>query len=322
MWLYPGDHPTRVRVDTACEKDDTLLISRIIAKVTEQDKHQVLLQYTIKQSIECNSASILKLILERGGRVEELWTTDIVGRHKRRTSIPILEDLLHHGWNINYRGPHWDPMPFMWHIVEHGDMVTWCLEHGASVVIVKNGHAYHHGACPEILEKAIQYATVVTFELLRSKGAPLGWRPLHLAVQEAVQDSRKIGADGDGNDEKINEDRARLTRRYLGRMAMVRHLVDAVGVDVNALDRPDGRRTQDYIAGNPLCYVASYDGYGYEFDIRELVWFLLNRGADPTFALEMAETPTFGQEVQAWKDMQRNYIRSSWSKHVLRYWPS
>ncbi|KAF2657445.1 hypothetical protein K491DRAFT_594946 [Lophiostoma macrostomum CBS 122681] len=269
------------------------------------------------QSIKCSSENILKLIIEKGGRAEDLWTRDIAG-----TSIPILEILLEHGWNINYRGPHWDPMPFMWHIVEHDDIVAWCLEHGASVFLNKNGYAYHHGACPEILEKAAQYATVSTFELLRSKGAPLGWRPLHLAVEQAVLlSASRVQVEAKGNNEKTNEKRATLARKYSERMAMVRHLIDVIGVDVNALDRPDGRRTQNYVAGNALCYVAQCYGFPDGLNSEELVWFLLDRGADPAAALVEAkgvDNPEFLQDVQAWKEN----ARPSWSKRALRYWPS
>ena len=48
----------------------------------------------------------------------------------------ILELLLAHGWDINWRhvsesSP--DVEPFVWHIVAGGDLVVWCLEYGATL---------------------------------------------------------------------------------------------------------------------------------------------------------------------------------------------
>lgn len=57
---------------------------------------------------------------------------------------------------------------------------------------------------------------------------------------------------------------------------MVRHLVDIVGLDINAEELWPGK-----FCSTPLCYVASRnDGK----DARELIWFLLDRGADPNRA--------------------------------------
>lgn len=122
--------------------------------------------------------------------------------------------------------------------------------------------------------------TVTTFELLRSKGAPLGWRPLHLAIKAATHAS----SSQEGN-----------------RMATVLHLLDVVGIDVNALDQPTGSKALPTRLGTPICYIPG--ARVPNIDIKNLTWLLLDRGADPTPAFEWAKLyhPEFVEDVKAWK---------------------
>jgi hypothetical protein len=60
------------------------------------------------------------------------------------------------------------------------------------------------------------------------------------------------------------------------RMAMVRHLVDVVGCDVNVVATWAGKW-----CSTPLCHFANRDDGR---DKRELISFLLERGADPDLA--------------------------------------
>jgi hypothetical protein len=79
----------------------------------------------------------------------------------------------------------------MWFMVSNTDMVAWCLEHGASVH-PNNQEWDRYGVmmtarhCKSILESVGGWGNVATYELLRSKGAPLGQCTLHHAVEMAA----------------------------------------------------------------------------------------------------------------------------------------
>ena len=75
-----------------------------------------------------DSIPTLQYIVDRGVSVKHLMPRDLVS--KRVPSKEILEFLLAHGWDINWRS---DDDPFMWRVTSNHDMAVWCLEHGASV---------------------------------------------------------------------------------------------------------------------------------------------------------------------------------------------
>jgi len=101
-------------------------------------------------------------------------------------------------------------------VVQDSNLVRWCLDHGARRVDIPTDSlrmnadgttSYTTGRPrPTILGAAAAKGTIETFELLRSLGAPLDRRTLHIAVEKR-------------------------------RMDMIRHLLEVVGLDVNA----DGR---------------------------------------------------------------------------------
>ena len=74
--------------------------------------------------------------------------------------------------------------------------------------------------------------------------------------------------------------------RYAKRIAMVRHLLVTLGLDPNARDQPEGFQLGNQL-GTPPCYVAG-PVVG-DWDCRDVVWFLLDRGADPTRAIRIAK---------------------------------
>ena len=113
----------------------------------------------------------------------------------------------------------------------------------------------------------------------------MGWRPLHLAVKTATHSP----PDQDGNN---------------ARMDMVLHLLDVVGIDVNAPDQPPGSKTLPSRLGTPICYMPC--SRVETVDTKTLTWLLLDRGADPTPAFEWAERyhPEFMEDVKAWKKRQ------------------
>ncbi|KAF1959972.1 hypothetical protein CC80DRAFT_490008 [Byssothecium circinans] len=235
-----------------------------------------------------DATAILNSLVERGVSITPRWPRDAVHASKE-----TLEFLLAQGWDINARPDSGNNRePFMWHVVRDSDLVKWCLEHGASVhprdqePLCDDVITESQRKCQQILEKVAAWGSVATFELLRSKGAPLGWRSLHRAVETATY----------GRPEQAGDD-----REHGERMAMVRHLLDVVGFDVNAPDQPVGSKVLPMHNGTPICYIPASGML--ERDTRELTWLLLDRGADPTPALEIAKRfyPKFAEDVKAWK---------------------
>jgi hypothetical protein len=172
--------------------------------------------------------------------------------------------------------------------------------------------------CPPLLEVAASQSTVATFELLRSKGAPLGWRVLHMAASRAAnmpqprgsireQTSPANSASNERMQQHLSDrERARMPEE---RMAMVRHLVDTLKIDVNARDQPPGGMLGNF-HGRPLHYVAHTSRGG---DCREVTLFLLERGADPELlshdgvgmtAIALAKNSIFVDTVKEWRLMQ------------------
>ncbi|KAF2686655.1 hypothetical protein K458DRAFT_416003 [Lentithecium fluviatile CBS 122367] len=318
--------PTWNLARTACEKDDTSLIAQALSAVSSQDDLESLHRYSCRHAIDNNSANVLTYLIEHGANVQALLPMVVAG--SGHTSKAILEILLANGWDINWRDASCsDPNcePFMWHVIDDYDMVAWCLEHGASVFpkdqepLRDDTITLSQRCCRQILERAAAKGTVATFELLRSEGAQLGWRPLHLAVENATlwpRDRGKEGADDEkqtgteSDHEKHEGTKSENARKYAERLAMIRHLIDVVGLDVNALDQPVGSRFGGR-NGTPICYIAAQ--YGLGTNTRELTWLLLDRGADPNPGLEMAkrvEHEGFEEDVEAWKAKHRSGTQS------------
>lgn len=313
MVLYSRDRLTWTLAATACEKDDTTLVDQAFSKASQLDdiSEVELLHEFCALAVEKNATNALTHLIKQGANVKALKSREVAWRSPR--TKPILEILFAHGWDINARNDlghsSSDPEPFMWSVVKDIDLVTWCLEHGASVFprdqepLRDDIITMSHRKCQQVLEKAAQSATVATFELLRSKGAPLGWRPLHFAIETTTHYQADRGEEanrGEEEDKKAKES----ARNYEERMAMVRHLVDVVGIDVNAPDQPPGRELGGFW-GTPICYIAK--SYGLDTDTRELAWFLLDRGADPTPALDIAKSTEhvkFIADVEAWRAKQ------------------
>jgi hypothetical protein len=273
-------------LDKACKDDDTMLLDEAISMTAAGDLEGFYAdaRYTATRN---NAMAILNDLIKRGVSVVPRWPLSVVGASKE-----TLEFLLAHNWDINARGDSQnDKQPFMWLVATDYDMVKWCLEHGASVhprgqEVFRDGvtKTKDRHECQQILEIVAPHGSIATFDLLRSKGAPLGWRPLHLAVETAT-----YFVPSDENDDA----------KHIERMAMVHYLLDVVGLDVNAPDQPVGSKTLPMHSGTPICYI--YDERTGR-DNRELTWLLLDRGADPTDALRFAKPDSdFAEDVKAWK---------------------
>jgi hypothetical protein len=113
-------------------------------------------------------------------------------------------------------------------------------------------------------------------------------------------------------------------------MAMVYHLVEDLGLDVNGPDQPPSQRALPMRRGTPLCYVADSEVIVYTegsedkaiLDTRELTWYLLDHGADPRPALEKikwSQHPTFVADVDAWRARKRSPV-ILWKNKALKSW--
>lgn len=151
--------------------------------------------------ISNNSLSALSLLIACGVSVQKLPPWEL-GVDCSNASETTLKFLLAHGCDINYRHVevHQDmnradrehskeAEPYMWRVVKNHARVKWGLEHGASIhprdfqTHKEGGVTPDQYFCEPILEVAARRASVATFELLHSHGAPLGRRTLHRAVE-------------------------------------------------------------------------------------------------------------------------------------------
>lgn len=327
--------PTWNLAQAACERNDVSLIEEVFSHCSPQDDPPGLLRYSCRHAIQNNADSVLNYLLEKQGLdVRHLPPTVVAGEAR---STAILEILLSHGWDINWRkasesGP--DAEPFMWHVVGDEDLVPWCLDHGASVTpagqepLRNNEITKSQYCCSQVLECAAARGSIATFELLRSKGAPLGWRPLHLAVRTAALALTAYHSEAEGeeegretshpSDEESKSANAKKKKKDADdRMSMVRHLIDSVGINVNALDYPAGQQRKFDRLGTPIVYLANLP---FEHT-RELTWLLLDRGADPAPGLEEAREeghPTFAEDVEAWREEHPGGRKSWWGAAKTR----
>jgi hypothetical protein len=287
-------------VKTAMQTDNTTLLDHAISMTPDEDLNHFYSR-VCRKAIKGNSTTILKLLIDRGRSVKHLEPTDVAD-HSSPPSKATLEFLLAHGWDINWRG--YGP-PFMWFMTSNADRIIWCLEHGASV-LPSNQPWDRYGVvqaprhCDTILESVASNGNLDVFKILRAKGAPLGQRVLHKAVEMAAFDH-----DGCDNPEKDTEKRQSDRVRQAKHLEFVRYLLDDVKLDVNALDQePGSSRGMSSAWGTPISYVP---GTGRpDLDSRELPWLLLDRGANSGPALEVAremDQKSFLADVAAWTQL-------------------
>ena len=311
----------------ACEADDVGLISQALNLGSVEQVTRLAFPRVFSR----NARKVLAYLLTHGSDVKDI--AGIAASHislatyERAFPKSLVQILLDHGWDINHR--HRD-QALLWQIVQDGDAVAWCLERGASVLPkgqkpwpvfdINNAEAYAEYFerspytsdeisdclyyCPPILELAAQQSTVATFELLRSKGAPLGWRVLHMAAagracfavpESSVEKEARTIVEG----ERQLSDRE-LARTPEERMGMVQHLVDTLKLDVNARDQPPGWRLGNFW-GRPLHYVAHKSGS--KGDCREVTLFFEDGGG--TTPVELGKE-NFLKVVKEWRLMQTN----------------
>ena len=295
--------PRRLALE-ACKADDVSLMAQAILLASSpesRDTVQEVIRASLRRSVASSATRVLSYLLDdQGADVSAISGGTIASVSSEESVEPsreVLEILLAHGWDIDSRDRNigW---PLLWYAVRYPDLLAWCLAHGASVYLPGDTpprDANGIGQVPRIslLEYVAEAGTVATFELLRARGAPFHRRTLHRAVEYAAIYAPPY-------------DSAR-TSRFEERMDMVRHLVDTLGLDVNA---EDGWPGKPY--ATPLYYVASYNNGK---DASELIWFLLDHGADPNYVytfrgekvssvLEQAEANRYTRFLEAVQEWQ------------------
>lgn len=209
------------------------------------ENSQGMLPWALSRAVDFGHVSMARYLIEQEGAPLDHVSPFIVAHEP---SIEMFQLLLDHGWDINQNSRsngEGEGQCLLQRVCNDEALVRWCLDHGARVEDMYTD-PYES---PPILEMVAIRGTISTFELLRSRGAQLGPRTLHRAVDGA--------SFGGGT-----------------RMAMVKYLVDDVGLDVNALDTDEP--IPDHW-GTPLCYAARWHQ-----DHEDVVRFLLERGADPS----------------------------------------
>jgi len=253
----------------------------------------------LRRAIASNSLATLSHLVKNDAMGFKALPPSCVATHPK-LSITTLDFLFAYGWDINncrepiYLGSrHHDP--FLWHVTSDEILVQWGLDHGARV------QATDRRTRP-ILETAANCGSFAAFKLLYSAGAPPGRRTLHLAIQAAA-----LGHIGAGDPEKDTEAQRKKRMQHEDRMALVRYLIDVVALDVNAEDWMPGDMgfSGHGGSGTPICYVIDHRNPERVKNARDLTWLLLDRGADPTPALEDAVSngmTMFIEHVDQWKE--------------------
>ncbi|KAG5802931.1 hypothetical protein H9Q74_011253 [Fusarium xylarioides] len=235
---------------------------------------QDLLPSILERCVRHGSIDLVRYLLESERvPVESLSPLAVAAN----SSIPLLELLVAHGWDLNkaeadrslQRG---DKLIDL--VCDDHQLVCWLVEHGARVT---DGEVDLYEIFPRpapLLETCAVRGSVATFRFLQSKGALLGHRTLHRAAGEAAS----FGADPftyqKVYDEKIGDN----TGSSKERAEMLVFLVDEMKMDINAMDSTVPYRA--YHWGTPLCYAAAKEKGAH------VVRWLLEKGAQPKVETE------------------------------------
>jgi len=187
-------------------------------------------------------------------------------------SIELFEVLVSHGWDVNSTnardGEDEENCPRVINLVIGDyDKVKWLIDHGATVTHGVDYPNPSHFMGPQVplLEKCTYMGSVETLKLLKEHGARFGRHPLHKAAEQAAAD----GADPAAVDESAQ------SGKKAERAAMLRYLVDELGLDVNQMDEPAPYSFLSHY-GTPIHYAARWPTGA------AVVKWLLEKGADPT----------------------------------------
>ena len=282
--------------------DNPALLTEALAQWSAQDSHFTL-DSALREAVSSSAPLVLTELMSRGGDVRRLGEYHVSTADRSSDKIiEVLEILVANGWDMNQRNVSGSNVhkskPVLWSFVNNEDVLMWCLEHGASVHA--RGEAVPTPSndrlrCPTILEKAAGYGTVRTFELLRERGAPLGTRPLQEAVETATFPAHSQHCS------------------HSERMAMVRHLVGTLNLDVNASDE-FGEQPGRSIPGRwGTAIDYAFGPWSLGRDNTDLVMYLVDHGADATRALGYARADNLEQTILALEAWMSRPKRRRWS---------
>lgn len=252
--------------------DDVSLMEEAIDTASQNGSRysaESVIRAGLRGCIGKGALSVLRFLLDThkaditGFDAQSLYTYECVDPAVH-PSRELLELMISHDWDINTQGPRGTEWPLLWRVVKFPEQVVWCLELGAKVDVPDaNPNRSTFQPRPELLDIVAESASIHTFELLRSKGAPLSPRTLHFAVRIAAMCAPKRQRDDFGkpwNSERLD---------------MVRHLVEVVKLDVDAVVHQVGT-----MCSTPLCVTAGLPG-SRQHDVSEIVRILMDAGADP-----------------------------------------
>ncbi|KAF5545723.1 hypothetical protein FMEXI_5907 [Fusarium mexicanum] len=266
-------HPRRMLNDAIREKSLSQLIAAM--EMIKADPRflcslQELLPSILGRCVRHGSIDLVRYLLEcEKTSVESLSPLAVAAN----TSIPLLELLIAHGWDLNKAEVH--------RCVKRGDklidlvcddhqLVCWLVEHGARVT---DGEVDLYEIFPQpapLLETCAVRGSIATFRFLQSKGALLGHRTLHRAAGEAASFGANPFTYREVHDEMTEEE----SRTRKERAEMLVFLVEELKLDINAMDSAVPYRA--YHWGTPLCYAAAKEKG------THVIRWLLEKGAQPT----------------------------------------
>jgi hypothetical protein len=168
---------------------------------------------------------VMACLIEQGADVARITARTLVDTvNDALPSLEVLNLLAEHGWNFNNRDPGPRDGPLLCYVVRDTELVKWCLDHGAEVDIEDDTHPGVRRRRKPILECAAVSSSIEAFELLRTSGAPVSYN--HGILPSAVMAVCLYLP-------LTDEDSG--SQHYKRLMAMIRHLVDVFGCDVNSV---------------------------------------------------------------------------------------
>ncbi|RTE85062.1 hypothetical protein BHE90_000427 [Fusarium euwallaceae] len=262
-------------LDEAIEHDSIpqLVEALQIAQSTppRNSSYEKFLTSALSACVENGKLDMVKYLLEQeSAPLTSLSPTKVWSKF----SIPLVELLIAHGWDINQQAPR-GPTDRCRRLVDLAchdqDIIAWLVDHGARV----DGGEYEYEMFPQpapLLETCALQGSVSTFKYLQERGARLGRRTLHLAAGAAAALGVDPKVEGDGTADASESAMNKEAERKRAKLEMLRFLVEDVKLDVNAMDTDIPHHARHL--GTPICYAASKVNGGV------VVRWLLEKGAD------------------------------------------
>lgn len=248
----PSPTDYRTIITRGCKSNDIPSVARGLQIAANDGKKDTrLLSSALVDAVIAGHTEVARYLLEQENAPIKNLSPFWVSEHPSPKLFQLLVD---HGFDINKPAVAFGPsrgVYLLHRVCQNEEMVRWCLDHGARL----DNMFVEPYTSPPLLQTVASLGTVPIFALLLEKGAKLEGRILHVAAGN-------VGSPPEADPERLRT-----------RMAMVRYLVDDVGLDVNALDSEE---SMGNFWGTPICYAARSP-----FDCVEVVDFLLERGADP-----------------------------------------